>query len=321
VFADSGPRSWKIAVPADYYYVQLGIGDAQYAQGPESVTVEGVPWLTNGTTAAGETLTLASRLLILDGYLDVTIGQVGGITPLNYVSLAAAPRDFDGDGVDNFNDNCLDISNPGQQDSDLNGVGNACNTFEDQDGDEWADSLDNCPTVSNPTQADADENGVGDACNSSEDQDGDEWADVFDNCPAVSNPTQADADHDVHGDACDCAPSDGGAFAVVSEVQGVLVTGLASSTDVTWVAQSAGSGTVYDVVTELLSSVLAAGPSPYQAATCLSNNQASSLVSDGRMPPSADAFVYLVRAQNGCGAGTYGIEPSRAALNSAGPCP
>src|SRR5262249_16005774 len=34
VYADSGPRSWKIAVPPDYYYVQIGLGDTTTAQGP-----------------------------------------------------------------------------------------------------------------------------------------------------------------------------------------------------------------------------------------------------------------------------------------------
>jgi len=62
-----------------------------------------------------------------------------------------------------------DCGSPGfcsmdQEDTDGDGVGNACNTAIDADGDEWSDDLDNCPTLCNPDQMDHDGDGVGDAC-------------------------------------------------------------------------------------------------------------------------------------------------------------
>src|SRR5439155_24857451 len=61
------------------------------------------------------------------------------------------PRDSDGDGIEDVDDNCAAVANPNQADLDRDGVGDAC---------------DNCPTVANPTQADSDGDGIGDACDS-----------------------------------------------------------------------------------------------------------------------------------------------------------
>src|SRR5262249_18522103 len=43
-------------------------------------------------------------------------------------SIALAMIDSDGDGAPDNTDNCPDISNPGQQDTDGDGIGNACDT-------------------------------------------------------------------------------------------------------------------------------------------------------------------------------------------------
>jgi hypothetical protein len=65
------------------------------------------------------------------------------------------------------------VSNPGQQDSDDDSLGDAC---------------DNCPQYSNGGQ---------------EDLDGDRAGDVCDNCIFDPNPAQADIDSDLEGDICD----------------------------------------------------------------------------------------------------------------------
>lgn len=75
--------------------------------------------------------------------------------------------------------------------------------FADHDGDTIDDAVDNCPDVANEDQADTDGDGIGDACNDADDTDGDEYANLLDNCPDDANPGQEDTDGDGIGDACD----------------------------------------------------------------------------------------------------------------------
>jgi hypothetical protein len=147
-------------------------------------------------------------------------------------------KDTDGDGVIDENDNCPNTANSDQTDTDGDGMGNVCDSDDDNDGltdekegeigtdpldpdtdnDGILDGQDNCPKTSNQNQADKDNDGIGDACdptdNSSspssgstpstpKDTDSDGIPDGQDNCKNVANPSQADNDNDGIGDACD----------------------------------------------------------------------------------------------------------------------
>jgi hypothetical protein len=144
------------------------------------------------------------------------------------------PGDVDGDGVRDENDNCVNVRNGDQRDTDGDGPGDACDS--DKDGDGFANDADSCPPIANPDQSvnpcaeDPDGDSVptfqdncfdvpnrdqrnndsrdepadgqqGDACDPDDDEDGE--FDTADNCPTVYNPDQTDADSDGRGYLCD----------------------------------------------------------------------------------------------------------------------
>jgi hypothetical protein len=122
------------------------------------------------------------------------------------------PNDVDGDEVRNEVDNCPDVRNGSQVNTDRDMepdpgdpgttvLGDACDADDDADGVPDAQP-DNCRVDPNPDQADADGDGYGDACPPIDD-DSDGLVNDDDNCDTTANPDQSDLDGDDFGDACD----------------------------------------------------------------------------------------------------------------------
>jgi hypothetical protein len=108
---------------------------------------------------------------------DIILGQIlKGLPPLKNKDKDKdkdkekdEDKDSDGDGIADIVDNCPDISNSDQSDTDSDHIGNACDPdcSGDKDNDTVCNEVDNCPNDANTDQKDSNNNGIGDVCDNS----------------------------------------------------------------------------------------------------------------------------------------------------------
>ena len=124
-----------------------------------------------------------------------------------------------------------------------------------------------------------------------------------DKCTQVSSPDNTDADADNHSVPCDCQDGNPAVWgAIPTEARAVTIA--ADKSTISWTAPTVffGSTPVYDVFRGQQPSL--GGVPTY---SCLSPNQAGASVTDASAPlPGSRPFLYLVRAQTGCGDGPLG---------------
>jgi len=136
----------------------------------------------------------------------------------------------------------------------------------------------------------------------------------------------ADLDGDTWMDCVDCDDGDPGAWDLPREVSGLLVTAVENGVSLAWdpLDEQAGPGTGYDVLDQPLSRLRPDGG--FAAATCAADGVPGPSWEDSRPGPGVgEGRGYLVRGQNGCGAGTWGDgtgpDDPRDPLDEASPCP
>jgi hypothetical protein len=132
-----------------------------------------------GTVLASETRTLATNVveclafsLEASGIRSVEVTSAGDSPNSVFIDNLEFCRneDADSDGVNDDEDNCPAVSNPGQENYDGDDQGDICDTDDDNDG--VLDTNDNCPFTANANQRDTDRDGKGNACDADDDNDG-----------------------------------------------------------------------------------------------------------------------------------------------------
>lgn len=213
--SDTGPGNFDIEF--NYDQIQWESGMASYGSNNCLGGLSARVGYSNGTGAPGTFFELSGSGVtgsFLDSntttgliYNSLNSGVLGRYIFEAREGIILPPcSDDDDDGLCNDEDNCLDVTNADQLNSDWDSMGDVCDpcpfdAMNDEDADGVCGDVDNCEFTPNPNQSDNDLDSVGDECDPDDDNDGVE--DVTDNCPLHSNSDQVDYDQDGVGDVCD----------------------------------------------------------------------------------------------------------------------
>ena len=148
--------------------VPLKVEQGEFALDGSASYQTGVAYIQNPTQlnvrhmSASTSNTNVTTKVILGGVLPSNNQTPIGAKKFEFTSFTGAPPpDTDNDGVPNSTDNCPVIANPGQEDADNDGMGNACDSDDDNDG--MPDSYENLHGLNplDPSDANQDDDGDG----------------------------------------------------------------------------------------------------------------------------------------------------------------